>query len=87
MSRLFTLPVAARRSEVPRRAAALKTGIIGTFVTALCCFTPLLVVILGGVGLSAWLVWMDYVLFPMLGGFLAMTGYGLWKWRSKNAST
>jgi len=33
----------------------LKTGIIGTVIAALCCFTPVLVVLLGVVGLSAWL--------------------------------
>jgi len=31
------------------------TGIVGTVIAALCCFTPALVVLLGAVGLSAWL--------------------------------
>jgi mercuric ion transport protein len=31
----------------------LRTGIIGTLVAAVCCFTPLLVLVLGAVGLSA----------------------------------
>jgi len=55
----------------------LKVGIIGTAVAALCCFTPLLVVLLGVVGLSAMLGWLDYVLFPALGFFLALTAYAL----------
>ncbi len=53
----------------------LGTGIVGTVVAALCCFTPLLVVLLGAVGLSSWLGWLDYVLFPALGIFLAITIY------------
>lgn len=57
----------------------LKIGIIGSVIAALCCFTPLLVVLLGVVGLSAALGWLDFVLLPALGGFLALTGYALWK--------
>ena len=30
----------------------MKTGAIGTVVAALCCFTPVLVVLFGAVGLS-----------------------------------
>lgn len=55
----------------------LRTGIIGTLTAAVCCFTPLLVVVLGAVGLSAWLGWLDYVLLPALVLFLAVTGYAL----------
>ena len=29
------------------------TGVVGTVIAALCCFTPILVVLLGAVGLSA----------------------------------
>ena len=57
----------------------LKVGIIGTIVAALCCFTPILVILLGAVGLSALVGWLDYVLFPALGLFLAITAYALWK--------
>ena len=31
----------------------MKTGIFGSIIAALCCFTPVLVVLLGAVGLSA----------------------------------
>ena len=54
----------------------LTTGIVGTIVAALCCFTPLLVIVLGAVGLSAWLGWLDYVLLPALAIFVAITVYG-----------
>ena len=55
----------------------LETGLIGTAVAAVCCFTPALVVGLGAVGLSAWLGWLDYVLIPALLFFAALTGYAL----------
>lgn len=57
----------------------LSTGIGGSVIAALCCFTPLLVVLLGGVGLSAWLGWIDWVLFQALAVFLAITGYALYR--------
>lgn len=57
----------------------LKTGIVGAVIAAICCFTPALVLLLGAVGLSAWLGWLDYVLLPALAVFLAMTAYGLYR--------
>jgi len=63
----------------------LVTGIIGTVVAALCCFTPVLVVLLGVVGLSAIVGVLDYVLFPALFFFIALTIYALVR-RSKNAT-
>ena len=57
----------------------LKTGIVGTVIAALCCFTPVLVVLLGVVGLSAVLGWTDYVLFPALAFFIALTVYAVWR--------
>lgn len=55
----------------------LRRGIIGSVITAICCFTPALVVLLGVLGLSAWLAWLDYVLLPALMLFLGMTAYAL----------
>jgi mercuric ion transport protein len=60
----------------------LRVGIIGTVVTALCCFTPMLVVLLGAVGLSAAIGWLDYVLWPALVLFLGLTVFALWRRRS-----
>ena len=64
----------------------LKTGVIGTVILALCCFTPLLVVLLGVVGLSAVLGYLDYVLLPVLGIFIILTLYALWR-RRHNSNT
>ncbi|MCH7551515.1 MAG: mercury resistance system transport protein MerF [Proteobacteria bacterium] len=56
----------------------MKTGIIGTVVAALCCFTPVLVVLFGAIGLSAWLGWIDYVLFPALFASLGLVAHALY---------
>lgn len=61
----------------------LKVGIIGTVVAALCCFTPVLVILLGAVGLSALLGVLDYVLLPALALFIGVTIYALWKRKTK----
>ena len=58
----------------------------GSVVAAICCFTPILVVLLGAVGLSAWLGWIDYVLFPALAFFLALTAYAYNRLRKQSAA-
>ena len=65
----------------------LKTGLIGSGVAAICCFTPALVLFLGVVGLSGlvgW--WLDLLLFPALAGFLFMTGFALFRLRKQKES-
>ena len=57
----------------------LKVGIIGSVVTALCCFTPILVILLGAVGLSAIVGCLDYVLLPALAVFIGITLFALLK--------
>ena len=54
-----------------------KLGLFGTFVTALCCFTPVLTILLGVLSLSWLLGYLDYVLLPALAGFIAMTIYSV----------
>ena len=62
-----------------RDATLLRTGIIGSVIAALCCFTPILVVLLGAVGLSALVGWLDVVLLPALALFLGIAAYALWR--------
>jgi len=59
----------------------LRTSIIGTVVVLICCFTPVLVVLFGVVGLSAAVGWLDYVLFPALAVFVGITIYAMTKVR------
>ena len=67
------------RAADVRDGTILKTGIIGSVIAAICCFTPVLVIGLGAVGLSAWLGWLDYVLLPTLALFLGISAVGLWR--------
>lgn len=55
----------------------LKCGIGGSAIAAICCFTALPALVLGAVGLSAWLGWLDYVLLPALALFLGITAWAL----------
>jgi mercuric ion transport protein len=55
----------------------LGIGIIGTVIAALCCFTPVLVVLVSAVGLSAVVGWLDYVLLPALAFFVGLTIYAV----------
>jgi len=58
---------------------SLKVGIIGTIIAALCCFTPILVIALGAVGLSAMVGYLDMVLLPALLVFIGITIYAFSK--------
>jgi len=65
----------------------LLTGVGGSAFAALCCFTPVLVVVFGAVGLSAAVGYLDYVLLPALALFLALTVYAAWRMsRQRSAS-
>lgn len=57
----------------------LKIGIIGSILAAICCFTPILVILLAAVGLSPFVAYLDYVLLPSLFLFIGMTFYALLK--------
>ncbi|SHF37575.1 mercuric ion transport protein [Modicisalibacter ilicicola DSM 19980] len=62
-----------------KKPSLLTTGVVGTVLVALCCFTPVLVVLFATVGLSAWLGYLDYVLFPALAIFIGLTIYALYR--------
>lgn len=65
----------------------LKLGIGGTLIAALCCFTPILLILLGAVGLGALTGYLDYVLLPALVIFVGITIYALQKRRGSDART
>lgn len=58
--------------------ALLRRGLIGSTIAAICCFTPFLVVVVAGVGLSAIVGWLDYALFPLLFTSLGVVAHALW---------
>ena len=57
----------------------LWTGITGAALAVVCCATPLLVVLLGAVGLSALTGYLDYVLLPAIAIFIGIVIYALWR--------
>lgn len=63
----------------------LKTGIAGSVIAAVCCATPILVILLGALGLSAWAGWLDVVLVPALAVFVGITIYALYRRRAATA--
>lgn len=63
----------------------VKTGIAGGVLAALCCATPILAIILGGVGLSALAAKADFVLIPIFVASVVLVGIGLYR-RRKGAS-
>jgi mercuric ion transport protein len=65
--------------DADRRLRLLRIGIVGTAIVALCCFTPVLVLLLGAVGLAALTGYLDYVLFPALAFFIGLTIYAAYR--------
>jgi len=54
-----------------------RNGIVSSVIAALCCFTPVLVVMLGFAGMSGIIGGLDYFLFPLLFASLGTVGYAL----------
>jgi len=59
-----------------------RVGIIGTIVTAVCCFTQVLPFILSAIGISRFVGYLDMVLMPLLAIFAGIAIFGFLKRRS-----
>jgi mercuric ion transport protein len=64
-----------------RDRTLITTGAIDAVLAAICCMTPVLVVMFGAVGLTAWLTKADYVLIPALVLCLALVVFGIYRRR------
>lgn len=64
----------------------LKVGIIGTIIAVICCFTPVLVGLLGLLGMSALVGYLDIILLPVLAVFVLITGYALWQLKVRSSN-
>jgi mercuric ion transport protein len=71
------LPLSIAGGQEMSDRKLLGVGLGGSAVAAVCCLTPALALLLGAVGLSAWLAWLDYILLPALVLFLGITGYAV----------
>lgn len=63
----------------------LRVSVVGTALVALCCFTPILVVLLGTVGLAALTGYLDVALLPALAVFIGLTIYAVWRKKQYDA--
>lgn len=63
----------------------LRVSVIGTVLIALCCFTPILVILLGTLELAALTGYLDVVLLPALAVFIGLTLYALWRKKQHGA--
>ncbi|KAB8139120.1 mercury resistance system transport protein MerF [Gracilibacillus oryzae] len=59
-------------------------GTIGAFLVLLCCATPILVILLGTIGLGAITGYLDYVLIPVLVILLILIYYSYNKMNKSN---
>jgi mercuric ion transport protein len=64
-----------------RDRALITTGVVGAVIAAVCCATPLLAVLFGAIGLTAWLTKADYVVIPALILCLGLIAFGLYRRR------
>jgi len=74
----------AQRKEMARNSPSggekcFRTGLWGSIIAVICCFTPTLVIGLGFLGLAAVTPYLDYILFPLLAIFLILALYGWWR--------
>jgi mercuric ion transport protein len=65
----------------------MATGGIAAVLAAICCATPILTVLLGGIGLAAWITEADYVVMPVLVLGVALVGFGLYRRQSSITCT
>lgn len=64
----------------------IATGGIAAVLAAICCATPILAVLLGSVGLTAWIAKADYVIVAVLVLGVALVGLGLYRRQSAAAA-
>jgi mercuric ion transport protein len=56
-------------------------SLIGTVAVAVCCFTLLLVIIFGAIGLGTAIPYLDFILLPALAILIIVTTVSFMKWR------
>jgi len=61
-------------------------AVIGTILVALCCFTPVLVIVLSAIGLSTLTPYLDYVLLPAFVVMVIITIVAYRKWKQTSVT-
>lgn len=60
----------------------ITTGTVGAVIAAICCATPLLAIVFGTLGLTAWLARADFGLIPALLISLGLVGLRFYRRRA-----
>ena len=63
----------------------INTGVAGAAIAAICCVTPILIIVLATIGLSTLATKADYILIPVLVGSLLLLAVGLYRRRAAQA--
>ncbi len=74
------------RPEEPGAKPVLYLGLAGAALAALCCAGPVLISLLGVVGLWSWGGWFGYTSLPLL-AVMALLGVGVWILRRRRRAT
>jgi len=81
-----SLPYLQKNSTTnPHKKFYLKAfiaSVIGSIFVAICCFTPILAILLGAIGLGMLIKWLDSILIPLLISLLALSLFFFWKWKT-----
>ena len=65
--------------KIMKSKQLLTTSLVGTAIAAICCFTPVLVILLSAIGLSAAVAYLDIVLIPALVISVVISLFALWR--------
>ena len=71
-----------KKQETKPSKKGLYASVTGVVLVALCCFTPLLVIGLGAIGLTFFVPYLDYVLLPALVLMIIYAFYSYNKWKN-----
>jgi mercuric ion transport protein len=63
----------------------IATGSVAAVLAAICCATPILAILLGAIGLTAWIAKADYVVLPVLLLGVILVSLGLYRRQSATA--
>jgi mercuric ion transport protein len=69
-----------------KNKTSLRFGILGTVVSLLVCFSPMVITVLGLLGLASWFVWIDsvfYVVLLLSIGLILFGFYRMWRYQEE----
>lgn len=69
------------KQKIKPSKKSLYASVTGVVLVALCCFTPILVIGLGAIGLTLFVPYLDDVLLPAMVLMIICTFYSYRKWK------